>query len=132
MVIMGAMESVNDSTVSWLAHEARLIKNLLNHQVRLFGICFGAQHIAKILGGSVYKMVNPIVRLSDISLNRDGKLHPIFCGFQINLKQSHCTKTIFNCHYPLFLWQKAVELCRHFLMKMSLAFNFTQRLPRGF
>ncbi|MBM4211746.1 MAG: type 1 glutamine amidotransferase [Gammaproteobacteria bacterium] len=86
VVIMGAMESVNDSTVSWLAHEARLIKNLLNHQVRLFGICFGAQHIAKILGGSVYKMVNPIVRLSDISLNRDGKLHPIFCGFPDQFK----------------------------------------------
>jgi len=94
VVIMGAMESVCDVTVPWLKHEKKLIEILLNKGIPLIGVCFGAQHIAQVLGGLVQKMPSPVVRLSTIQLNHQGLSHPIFSGFSqqfkaVSLHQDH-------------------------------------------
>lgn len=94
VVIMGAMESIYDPAVCWIKHEQRLIEQVLRRHLPLMGICFGAQHIAKVLGGVVQKMPSPVVKLSSIELNEQGENHAIFHGFQkqfkaVSLHQDH-------------------------------------------
>ncbi len=96
IIITGAMESVYNKEVDWVPKEARLIEKALQKEVPLIGICFGAQHIAKILGGQVYKLPKPILRLSTVRLTDAGLQHPVFDGIPshfraISLHQDHFT-----------------------------------------
>lgn len=54
LVILGGPMSPNDD-LPWIAQERVLIRQLLDRHVPLFGACFGAQQIAKVLGGAVTK-----------------------------------------------------------------------------
>ncbi|GAB5056637.1 type 1 glutamine amidotransferase [Companilactobacillus alimentarius] len=54
LVILGGPMSPNDN-LSWIKQERDLIKELLNQNKPLFGVCFGAQQITKALGYEVSK-----------------------------------------------------------------------------
>jgi len=58
LIIMGGPMSVNDETqLPWLAAEKAFIRQALNADRRILGICLGAQLIASALGNSVHANV---------------------------------------------------------------------------
>ncbi|RRG02793.1 MAG: type 1 glutamine amidotransferase [Lactobacillus sp.] len=52
LVILGGPQSVNDD-LPWISAERRLIKELLQRNVPIFGVCFGAQQLAKVFGSQI-------------------------------------------------------------------------------
>ena len=54
IVILGAPESVNDD-LPYLIEEQKLIKNSVDKNIPVLGICLGSQLIAKTFGASVYR-----------------------------------------------------------------------------
>lgn len=55
-IFLGSPCSVNDVHLPWIACQRRLVRSLLQDEVPLFGICFGAQLIAAETGGAVGPM----------------------------------------------------------------------------
>lgn len=53
LVILGGPMSVNDQQPNWIAAERRCIRRALANGVPVFGVCLGAQQIAKTLGADV-------------------------------------------------------------------------------
>lgn len=53
LVVLGSPASVADDTVPWLADELALIRRAVDAGVPVLGICFGAQALARVLGGTV-------------------------------------------------------------------------------
>lgn len=56
LVILGGPMGVDDEDKHpWLVLEKHFIKEAIQHRKLVIGICLGAQLIAEILGGKVYK-----------------------------------------------------------------------------
>jgi GMP synthase (glutamine-hydrolysing) len=53
LVSLGAEASAFDDTVPWLAAERAVLDRAVDLGVPVLGICFGGQHLARTLGGSV-------------------------------------------------------------------------------
>jgi GMP synthase-like glutamine amidotransferase len=53
LVSLGAEASAYDDTVGWLAAERAVLERAIARDVPILGICFGAQHLARALGGAV-------------------------------------------------------------------------------
>lgn len=53
VVVLGAAESAYDDTVPWLAAELDLVAEAVRATTPVLGICFGAQVLARVLGGEV-------------------------------------------------------------------------------
>ncbi len=54
LIVLGGPMSIHDSdTYSWLADERALIREAVNHDKPVFGVCLGAQQIAAALGAKV-------------------------------------------------------------------------------
>jgi GMP synthase (glutamine-hydrolysing) len=66
LVTLGSAESAYDDTVPWLAGERSVLDRALEADVPVLGICFGAQHLARALGGQVGRAVRPEVGWLDI------------------------------------------------------------------
>ena len=54
LIILGGPMSTNDE-ISWLNDEKKLIKSMIENKKPMLGICLGAQLIAEVLGGEVYR-----------------------------------------------------------------------------
>jgi GMP synthase (glutamine-hydrolysing) len=77
IVVMGSIESVNDSRLEWVARERALIDRALDRNIPVFGVCFGGQLLAQALGGRVITSPEPEVgwlsiRTDDPSLFPEG------------------------------------------------------------
>lgn len=59
VVPLGSAASAYDDTVPWLAGELRFLRETVAADVPVFGICFGAQVLARALGGSVCAAERP-------------------------------------------------------------------------
>lgn len=53
VVVLGAAESAYDDTVPWLAAELEFAARAVDASTPVLGICFGAQVLARVLGGQV-------------------------------------------------------------------------------
>jgi GMP synthase-like glutamine amidotransferase len=53
LVVLGAAESAADDTVPWLGAELDLMRRAVATGTPVLGICFGAQALARVLGGTV-------------------------------------------------------------------------------
>jgi GMP synthase (glutamine-hydrolysing) len=53
IVVMGSAEAADDDSVPWLEAELDLIARAVGHGTPVLGICFGAQALARVLGGKV-------------------------------------------------------------------------------
>jgi GMP synthase-like glutamine amidotransferase len=53
LISLGSDRSVTDPAVPWLARELHFLRDAHNARVPVLGICFGAQALAKALGGEV-------------------------------------------------------------------------------
>jgi GMP synthase-like glutamine amidotransferase len=79
VVILGAPESANDD-FPYLIEEQELIKNSVNNNIPVLGICLGSQLIAKTFGAKVYKgPTKEIGFYHDLICSNDSKL---FGGFK--------------------------------------------------
>ncbi|MBI5105458.1 MAG: type 1 glutamine amidotransferase [Solirubrobacterales bacterium] len=61
VVSLGSEASAFDDAVPWLAAERALLDRALEAGVPILGICFGAQHLARALGGTVARAARPEV-----------------------------------------------------------------------
>ena len=79
VVILGAPESANDD-LSYLQTERQLIKNSVEKNIPVLGICLGSQLIAKTFGGKVYAGPKKEIGFyHDLKTNGTSKL---FAGFE--------------------------------------------------
>ncbi len=53
LVVLGSIESVYDDGVPWIAPERATVAGAVEAGVPVLGVCFGAQLLADVLGGSV-------------------------------------------------------------------------------
>jgi len=54
VIIFGGATSANDcSELEWVRHELGFVENCLKHEIPFFGICLGAQMLARVLGATV-------------------------------------------------------------------------------
>ena len=78
VVILGAPESANDD-LPYLKRERELIKNSVDDEIPVLGICLGSQLIAKTFGAKVYKgPIKEIGFYNDLKFSNNSKL---FDGF---------------------------------------------------
>jgi GMP synthase (glutamine-hydrolysing) len=61
IVPLGSGEAAYDDTVPWLGDELEFLRRAARGDVPVFGICFGAQAVARALGGSVRPAERPEV-----------------------------------------------------------------------
>ncbi len=77
LLIMGGPMSVNDAD-SWIAEELHFVKAGINKGIPILGICFGAQLLAKALGGSVVPGPTFEIGMVPVTLTDEGKTDPVF------------------------------------------------------
>lgn len=51
----GGMDTFEEEKYPWLKNEKQFLRNLIQCNIKIFGLCLGSQLLAEILGGSVYK-----------------------------------------------------------------------------
>lgn len=74
LVLLGGPMSVNEDNIyTYLREEQELIKDFISKNKKIFGICLGAQLIAKSLNANVYKGKQPEIGWYDIKLTDEGK-----------------------------------------------------------
>ncbi len=79
VVVLGAPESANDN-LPYLVEEQKLIKNSVNSNIPVLGICLGSQLIAKTFGAKVYTgPTKEIGFYHDLKISNNSKL---FDGFK--------------------------------------------------
>jgi GMP synthase-like glutamine amidotransferase len=66
LVSLGSEASAYDDTLPWLAAERAALDRALDAGVPVLGICFGAQHLARALGGTVAPAIRPEVGWLDV------------------------------------------------------------------
>ncbi|MCV0409283.1 type 1 glutamine amidotransferase [Nitrosopumilus sp.] len=77
-VILGAPESANDDLV-YLKAEQKLIKDYVQENIPVLGICLGSQLIAKTFGAKVYSGPKKEIGFyNDLKISNDS---PLFSGF---------------------------------------------------
>jgi GMP synthase-like glutamine amidotransferase len=76
LVSLGSEASAFDDDVPWLARERGALDRALEHEVPILGICFGAQHLARALGGTVAPAARPEVGWLDIETFAPGVVPP--------------------------------------------------------
>ena len=107
-VILGAPESANDD-LPYLHTEQKLIKNYVEENIPVLGICLGSQLIAKTFGSKVYRGPKKEIGFyNDLKINNDSSL---FSGFKNPF-------TVFHWHGDTFdLPEGAVRLAssEHYL-----------------
>ncbi|MBA4718921.1 MAG: GMP synthase [Nitrosopumilus sp.] len=101
VVILGAPESANDD-LSYLQAEQQLVKNCVEKNILVLGICLGSQLIAKTFGAKIYRGSR-----KEIGFYNDLKIHndtTLFSGFKNPF-------TVFHWHGDTFdLPEGAVRL----------------------
>jgi GMP synthase (glutamine-hydrolysing) len=77
MVFGGAMHPDQDAEHPWLAEEASFIREALDHEVPLLGVCLGSQLIARAAGASVGPAARAEVGWHPVQLNDAGRADPV-------------------------------------------------------
>lgn len=106
VVLMGGPMSVNDD-LDFIKKEEKWVKELLQRDIPLFGVCLGAQMIAKAMGGKIYKGKEKEVGWFPVYLDEnieDGSILDIFMDEEIVFHwhgeifdtPKNCTRLFFN------------------------------------
>jgi GMP synthase-like glutamine amidotransferase len=76
LVVMGSIESVYDTSVPWISPERAVVSTAVDKGVPVLGICFGAQLLAEVLGGSVTLAPRPELGWGTIRTDEPGWIGP--------------------------------------------------------
>jgi len=103
MVFGGAMHPDQDAEHPWLGEEARFIREALDSEVPLLGVCLGAQLIARAAGADVGPATTAEVGWYGVRLNDAGRADPV-------LGVLPDTVDAFEWHYYTFALPDGSEL----------------------
>ena len=81
----GPMNVYEDEKYPFLREEATFLKQIIDRDVPILGICLGAQMIARACGASVHKAPQKEVGWSEVSLTDGGKKDMLFNGLSETL-----------------------------------------------
>ena len=116
LVMMGGPMSVNEEDVyPFLRKEIDLAKKSIDEGRRVFGVCLGAQIMAKALGAKVYKGSQPEIGWYDIELTEDGLRDPLIKRLAVHPRAGDFWKRfrVFHWHGETFdIPQGAVRLAK--------------------
>ena len=104
IIIGGTPDSVyNRCDLPYLTQVYNTLATALDAKTPCFGVCCGAQLLAQLVGGSVYR--NPEMEIGgyQVTLTSDGQRDPLLKGFPVNLP-------IFHWHGDTFEIPSAVSL----------------------
>jgi GMP synthase (glutamine-hydrolysing) len=106
LVLGGAMHPDEDDRHGWLRPELRLLEVLLEEGTPLFGVCLGAQLIARAAGAEVLRAPEPEVGWLPVELTEAGRDDPVVGSLprRFDAFEWH--------HYTYELPAGAVELAR--------------------
>ena len=106
MIFGGSMHPDQDDRFHWLGNEEEFLKHVLAEGVPVFGVCLGAQMLARAAGAAVGPAGAPEVGWLDVDLTVEGAADPVLGGLP-------ATATVFQWHHYTFdLPAGATELAR--------------------
>ena len=77
MTFGGSMHPDQDDRFAWLEREEEFLRDVLAAGVPVFGVCLGAQMLARAAGASVGPARVPEIGWLDVSLTLAGKADPV-------------------------------------------------------
>jgi GMP synthase (glutamine-hydrolysing) len=76
VVPLGSDDSAADDSVSYLRREWELLERAVQRRVPVFGICFGAQLLCRVLGGAVRPLPEPEIGWLPVRTDEPGLVEP--------------------------------------------------------
>ena len=95
VILGGPMSTGDEREYPWLAAEKKFINEAIAAGKQVLGICLGAQLLAEVLGGKVFKNRYKEIGWHAVSLTEEGKKSPVWRG-------SPCEFTAFHWHGDTF------------------------------
>lgn len=95
MVFGGSMHPDQDDHFHWLAHEEEFLADVLAAEVPVFGVCLGAQMLARAAGAVVRPASVSEIGWFEIELTREGASDPV-------LGRLPNSATVFEWHHYTF------------------------------
>ena len=77
MVFGGAQHPDEDNRFAWLGHEEDFLREVLAESVPVFGVCLGAQMLARAAGARVGPANEPEIGWYDVELTQEGRGDPV-------------------------------------------------------
>jgi GMP synthase (glutamine-hydrolysing) len=77
MVFGGAAHPDQDDRFAWLGHEEEFLREVLAERVPAFGVCLGAQMLARAAGAGVRPAKAPEIGWYEVELTREGLADPV-------------------------------------------------------
>ncbi len=77
LVFGGAAHPDQDDTFAWLAHEDAFLRAVLAERVAVFGVCLGAQMLARAAGARVRPASKPEIGWLEVELSPAGRADPV-------------------------------------------------------
>ena len=106
MVFGGSMHPDQDDRFHWLANEEQFLADVLAARVPVFGVCLGAQMLARAAGAAVRPASGPEIGWLDVELTAPGSADPV-------LGTLRPSATVFQWHHYTFdVPANGVELAR--------------------
>jgi len=77
MVFGGSQHPDQDDRFAWLSHEEEFLRDVLTEGVPVFGVCLGAQMLARAAGARVHPAPEPEIGWLDVPLTAAGAADPV-------------------------------------------------------
>ena len=95
MVFGGSQHPDEDDRFAWLQHEETFLQDVLASEVPVFGVCLGAQMLARAAGAPVGRIGTPEIGWHEIALTDSGKADPVLGALPPSA-------TVFQWHHYAF------------------------------
>ncbi len=83
VVLGGSMDPDSDDIAPWLPHARALMREALDAELPLLGVCLGAQMLALVGGGTVQPSPTPELGVYDVNFHPTAAADPLFSGLEI-------------------------------------------------
>ncbi|MBF0328526.1 MAG: type 1 glutamine amidotransferase [Nitrospirae bacterium] len=103
LVMMGGPMSVNEGNIyPYIKKQEELVREFIANDKKIFGVCLGAQLIAKALGAKVYAGAEKEIGWYDIELADSALVDPIMQGLAYNAGKLSKKFKVFHWHGETF------------------------------
>lgn len=116
LIIMGGPMSVNETYIyPYISREIELVREFINKDRKVIGICLGAQIIARALGSEIYAGAGKEIGWHDIELQENKDTDPLITKFAEHPRGGDFQKSfkVFHWHGETFdIPEGAVKIAR--------------------